>query len=596
MSVLFWTTTPLIAWLATTGYVDLDAAFFSFLCAIVAFGWMRRANWRLAVLAGALAGFALSAKLNAALFIVALLITLGTAAWLARRFRDSMLFVALFGAGALPPGCVWPLLRYVQTGNPVYPFLNGIFRAPGLPLTNEWMHFSIYGMGNGVSALVALPWNISFHADRFIEALHPYVLGPFLLLALAGCVAWPWLKGELRWAISIAVLYTIAWFFRVQYLRYLAPVLPLVALIAAGSLHRVLESLGSTQRRAALMMVGALVACPSLVIWLASYYNIPERIPFAVIFGSESRSEYRARILPVYPAFGAVGKACWSSSRGVLTIQNEYDYLCPAMVAWTAPRASFVYQQESDDGYREMLRKLDIAYVVIDDPAEEAPTIPFLASGFLDRAGEILYQGRGATAIRLLAPGERPSRRTVPARLVSADTPYRPGILKAVDPTFENGLSPASPWKPAATQGLDVGSNPLGYLPAAEERRALHVALPGPSQARQNRDALAAFPGARVQVEPGKTYEFSLDVLCSGLYVTPLINLRFTGRDGDNGTLTRVAANAPCDARWRRFRADVTAPEGATGVYPEFGFTFTGDFTNARFVELDRLGLVPLGP
>ncbi len=594
-SVLFWATTPLIAWLATTGYVDLDAAFFSFLCAIVAFGWMRRPNWRLAVLAGALAGFALGAKLNTALFVMALLITLTTAACLARRFRDCVLFVAFFGAGALPVGCVWPLLRYVETGNPVYPFLNRIFRAPGLPSTNEWMNLGIFGMGHGIGALMALPWNISFHGDRFIEALHPYVLGPFLVLAVVGCVAWPWLKKELRWAISIAVLFTIAWFLRTQYLRYMAPVLPLVALIAAGSLCRVLESLGSAQRRTALTMVGVLVACPSLVIWLASYYNIPERIPFQVIFGMESRREYRERILSVYPAFGAVGKACWSSSRGVLTILNEYGYLCPAMVAWTAPRASFVYEHESDDKYREILRKLDIAYVVVDDPTEAAATIPFLASGFLDRAGEILYQGRGATAIRLLAPGEKPSGRIVPARLVSADTPYRPGILEGVDPTFENGLSPASPWKPAAAQGVDVGSDPLGYPPAAEGRRALHVALPGPSQARQNRDAMAAFPGARVQVEPGQTYGFSFDVLCSGLYVTPLINLRFTGRDGDNGTSTRVAVNATCDARWRRLGANVTAPEGATGVYPEFGFTFTGDFEYARYVELDRLGLVPLG-
>ena len=231
---------------------------------------------------------------------------------------------------------------------------------------------------------------------------------------------WPWrralrpcpdCRGELRWAISIAALYTIAWFFlQAQHLRYLVPAFPLVALIAAAALLRALESLRSSPRRAALALAGALFVCPSLVIWFASYYNIPERIPFGVIFGLESKDAYRARILSVYPAFAAVGKACSSPSRGVLTILNEYGYLCPAMVAWTAPRASFVYEQASDGAYREMLRKLDIAYVVIDDPSEHAHTLPFVASGFLDRAGEIVYQGRSATAIRLLAPGERPAR------------------------------------------------------------------------------------------------------------------------------------------------------------------------------------------
>ena len=470
LSVLLWTTTPLVAWLMTTGYVDMGAAFFSFLCAIVAFGWMRRADWRLALLAGALSGFAVRAKLNAVLFVVALMITLVTAAWLARRFRDSVLFATSFAAGALPVGCVWPLLRFLQTGNPVYPFLNGIFRAPGLPFTNDWMNFSIFGMGTGAGALLALPWNISFHAERFIEALHPYVLGPRFLLAVVACfVALPWVQKELRWAISITVLYTIAWFFfHVQYLRYLVPACPLVALIGAAALLRALESLRSAPRRAALALAGALFACPSLAIWFASYYNIPERIPFRAIFGLESRDAYRARVLSVCPAFAAVGKACSSPSRGVLTIRNEYGYLCPAMVAWTAPRASFLYRRATDGTYREMLRKLDIAYVVIDDPMEQAHTLPLVGSGFLDRAGEIVYHGRSATAIRLLAPGERPARQIVQARPQAEGAPCRPGIFEAADPTFENGPSPGSPWEPvcAGKRILNVGCDPQGYQPA----------------------------------------------------------------------------------------------------------------------------------
>lgn len=598
LSALLWTTTPLVAWLMTTDYVDVPAAFFSFLCTIAAFGWMRRANWRLALLAGALAGFAVGVKLNTVLFVMALLLALVTAAWLARRFRDSVLFATSFAAGALPVGCVWPLLRFLQTGNPVYPFLNGIFRAPGLPFTNDWMNFGMFGMGTGVGSLLVLPWNISFHAERFIEALHPYVLGPCLLLAVVACIAaLPRLQRELRWAISIAALYTIAWFFlQAQHLRYLVPAFPLVALIAAAALLRALESLGPAPRRAALALAGALFVCPSLVIWFASYYNIPERIPFGVIFGLESKDAYRARILSVYPAFAAVGKACSSPSRGVLTILNEYGYLCPAMVAWTAPRASFVYEQASDGAYREMLRKLDIAYVVIDDPSEHAHTLPFVASGFLDRAGEIVYQGRSATAIRLLAPGERPARQVVQARHAAEDAPYRPGILEAIDPTFENGSSPGSLWEPvrAGKRIPDVGCDPLGYPPAKEGKRALHVSLPGPSDDRQERQASAAFPKATVRVEPGRAYQFSFDVLCSGLYVTPLINLHFTGTGVSDLSVTSVAASVVCDTKWRRLRADLTVPEGATGLYPEFGITFTGDFAYARYVELDRLALVPL--
>jgi hypothetical protein len=168
-------------------------------------------------------------------------------------------------------------------------------------------------------------------------------------------------------------------------------------------------------------------------------------------------------------------------------------------------------------------------------------------------------------------------------------------LLEAIDPAFENGASPASPWASAAgRKDLKVGSDSVGYPPAAEGKRALHVSLPGPSGASRNGEASAAFPKARVPVEPGGAYEFSFDVLCSGLYVTPLVNLHFTSADESKRSVTRVAVGAACDATWRRFRAEVTVPEGATVLYPEFGFTFSGDFAYARYVELDRLGLVPL--
>ncbi len=95
----------------------------------------------------------------------------------------------------------------------------------------------------------------------------------------AGIVALPRLQNELRWSISIAVLYTIAWFFRAQYLRYLLPILPLAALIAAVAVSRALESLHSAPRRAALTAIGCLLVCPSLVIWFASCFNIPSASP-----------------------------------------------------------------------------------------------------------------------------------------------------------------------------------------------------------------------------------------------------------------------------------------------------------------------------
>ena len=239
-----------------------------------------------------------------------------------------------------------------------------------------------------------------------------------------------------------------------------------------------------------------------------------------------------------------------------------------------------------------MLRKLRVAYVVIDDPKEQARTTPLISSGFLERGGEIIYEGRNATAIRLLAPGERPSRQIVQARRKDDDNSYVPGILESVDPTFENGPSAGSPWNPARASILNVASDSQGYPPAKEGLRALHLSLPGPSGDREKREASASFPKAAVPVEPGRTYEFSFDLLCSGLYVTPLINVHFIGADASSRGVTTLATNALCDTTWQRLGAELTVPDGAVDLYPEFGFTFTGAFAYARYVEFDRLGLV----
>ncbi len=128
------------------------------------------------------------------------------------------------------------------------------------------------------------------------------------------------------------------------------------------------------------------------------------------------------------------------------------------------------------------------------------------------------------TAIRLLAAGERPSRQIVQSRIQDESTPYRAGILASVDPAFENGSSPGSTWDHPVLSGKTVpnaGTDPEGYQPPKEGKRALYVSLPGPSGGREGSEASATFPKASVPVEPGRTYEFSFDLLCSGLYVTP---------------------------------------------------------------------------
>ncbi len=182
--------------------------------------------------------------------------------------------------------------------------------------------------------------------------------------------------------------------------------------------------------------------------------------------------------------------------------------------------------------------------------------------------------------------------RRVWAQEQSAEAPYRPGLLESLDSGFENvGAGPR--WTPgrASHPGLIVGTDTFGYPNAKEGKGALHIDLPGPSRGQEGEAASVTFPKAAVKVVAAQRYRFSFDLLCSGLIDCPLVNLRFSNHGGSDAGALEVVANIPIDTRWHRFQATFTAPAGATGMYPEFGFVYSGRYHYARYVELDRLGL-----
>ena len=596
-AAVFWTTTPLIAEWQTSGYVDIGASLFSLLSVIAAYACVRQANWRAGLLAGFFGGFAVSAKLNAALFIVALLCVLTVILGISRGLAGLARLAAPYAAGFAGTGFVWPLLRFVQTGNPVYPFFNAIFRAPGYPPVNEWFDPGIpdVGMGRSIAGFLALPWNLTFHGDRFSDEANPYVLGPYLLLAVILCLLIvPRIRGELGWSICVATIFIgVLFFVGAQDLRFLLPAWPLVILAAAVSLTRVLEPVTRYLRRAAVTLSCGVLCSAMLVIWLASC--VPEPVPFRVVFGNESRAAFLARTVPAYLAFRTAGEACESPAPAVLSIGNMFQYLCPHMIRWDSPRASFVNRTGTDTFYRQALGKLDIGFVVVEDGLVAASSTPFVASGFLGRAGELVYSGRSVRLFRIPGSGAHRAGKLAWAQRIPDDSPYRPGLLERFDPAFEPAAGTESHWTPGwvSRPALAVGTDTLGYAEAKEGKGALHVSLPGPSYCREDETASARFPKAAVEVVPGQSYRFSFDLLCSGLIESPLITLRFRGDSGSDAGSVEVAGNITCDTSWRRFQAIVNTPARATRMYPEFGFTCRGVFPYARYVQLDRLGLEP---
>lgn len=130
-------------------------------------------------------------------------------------------------------------------------------RNPFLPLFNAWFHSPYYDNANFDDARwhagfdAALPWNLTFHSDRYLEAFAGG--GGFVLVALAGA----WLLAlATRRTVAVAITATALLalpLLPMQYLRYVFPALVLMLPVLSLTAFRF------DPRRAACLLIGVCV-------------------------------------------------------------------------------------------------------------------------------------------------------------------------------------------------------------------------------------------------------------------------------------------------------------------------------------------------
>ncbi|GAB3359792.1 hypothetical protein GCM10027430_32510 [Lysobacter tyrosinilyticus] len=196
-----------------------------------------RRLWIGAILLGGL----LALKLASAAFA---LLLLPLALWTHRRLPG---LVAMLGASAL---------ALVLAGSS-YVYAAWMARNPVLPLFNAWFRSPYYDYANFDDARwhagfdAALPWNLTFHTDRYLEAFAGG--GGFILIALAGA----WLLAlATRRTTAVAIAATASLMLALlpmQYLRYLFPALVLMLPLLSLTVMRI------DPRRAAWLLIGVCV-------------------------------------------------------------------------------------------------------------------------------------------------------------------------------------------------------------------------------------------------------------------------------------------------------------------------------------------------
>jgi hypothetical protein len=278
--------TPLVWWVGGTAYTDLWTVLF-LVAAVVALSWQIETGRTLyAVTVGLFAGAALGTKLTSLVLIGPLTLAVVWAAGTSRgNSADRLQVLGLVALALALASAVWFTRSWILSGNPVLPFLNGLFKSPYFAAENTRLNMAQFGMGTGVVDFLLLPWRVTLLPQRFVE------IGNIGIAYLGTLPLAVWAIATRRvpfwfWGITTAAL--LLWFSSAQYLRYLLPLMPLIALMGSAGIVS-LPASGRLPRLAeAAVLAGALAGFGA---WVTSG---PPNFPIEVLGGVEGRDRFTA--------------------------------------------------------------------------------------------------------------------------------------------------------------------------------------------------------------------------------------------------------------------------------------------------------------
>ncbi len=296
---------------------DLAAALF---CTLALAAWRRalavdQPHWF--ALAGLMLGAACGIKYLALLFGLAWLVTAGLA-YASQPQRRPLLRqgLAIVCGLTLAVSGTWYARAWWHRGNPVYPFFSSASTTlrPSLPKTKRPLALQPDSM-----ALSA--WLLTMEPQRFGGRGHQW--GPWPLMVLPVLVLCRRLRG-LPGLLGLAALYALGWYLLRQNLRFLLPILPLLATAAVWLWIELLRFPTGPRWIITGLLTGALL-------WGGVISGWRTRDTWAVALGWEAREAFLRRTEPTYAA-AELANSMWSGAPQMRLLSQDYRsyyFACP---------------------------------------------------------------------------------------------------------------------------------------------------------------------------------------------------------------------------------------------------------------------------
>ncbi len=385
VATLILATIPTAYHVASSGYIDLSLALYVTLATYALTRWWKEQTWGWAVLIAIFLGAALSVKLTAVFVFAAFALIMllrarsikapvATAPGTDTRVALSPAKIVLSGFAALLLAGViaspWYIRTWVATGSPVFPFYMNIWPGKAIGWDVERSNLfqamnSQYG-GTDVDKVnyLTAPVRVSVAAQPEQSANYDGVLGVAFLIGLP-LLVWALWKSDL--AIEIKIMAGVAgvmylfWLFSSEQLRYLLPIVPILAIAIVASA----EKIGGRVARVAQCSLIAASVCGLLT----TFAWFCQKAPLRVALGGETRDEYLTRNLDYYPYYQEINANAPTDAKVWLINMRRDTYNLDRPVAadylfedWTLRK--MVWESRSSQELRAKAASLGVQYIL----------------------------------------------------------------------------------------------------------------------------------------------------------------------------------------------------------------------------------------
>ncbi|MEP6848620.1 MAG: hypothetical protein ABI999_07175 [Acidobacteriota bacterium] len=311
IAVLIVATVPTAYHVAASAYIDLALALFVTLAVYELGRWWKLQERPDLIFLAIFLGTSLSIKLTAVFVLAAVALIVLLRARSAKEMGGNAGKVVLTGIGALLLAGViaspWYLRTWKATGSPVFPFYMSIWKgeAAGWDVERsilfQAMNAQYGGADKSAVDYILSPLKLSVTSQPEEAAHFDGVLGVAFLIGLPILIWGLWkfeTPIEVKIGGGVAGIMFLFWLFSSEQLRYLLPILPVLAIGIVCAGREVTEKIGGVGRVLQISLGAAAFAG-----FLVSAAWFLQKAPLRVVLGGESRDGYLTRNLDYYPYY-----------------------------------------------------------------------------------------------------------------------------------------------------------------------------------------------------------------------------------------------------------------------------------------------------